>query len=340
MTGAYGQQDPDGPARERTVRLDAPPRNRASGCSTSAPLPRHQSPAGLTPADLEAVDRDTGRGWCVLGRLAGGMADSVQLLGSGDARAVVKIKNGQWWGGQLERTAVTADALRAAGYPTPPVLGCGPLGEDRFYLATGFAAGSQPAGLDPVMARAVLAAVDLHAAVHPPQIRDWSAMITLFLNGGIAEHRFPAPLAGLARQALDLVSHPVPALPSGDFVHGDFSTRNLLTDDRRLSAVIDIEGFGRGTRTIDLVSLLDSGAGPEDRGTTDLIVEAAIAASDEHTFRACLSHRVLASLISTPRAPSATRGGRATGTCAAGSGRLMPTDADCPATARPLPRTR
>jgi thiamine kinase-like enzyme len=95
----------------------------------------------------------------------------------------------------------------------------------------------------------------------------------------------------------------VPALPSGDFVHGDFSTRNLLADDRRLSTVIDIEGFGRGTRTIDLVSLLDSGAGPEDRTTTDLIVEAAIAASDEQTFRACLAHRVLASLISTPERP-------------------------------------
>ena len=264
---------------------------------------KHQSPAGLTPADLEVLNRDTGRRWCVLGRLAGGMADSVQLLGSGQARAVVKIKQGQWRGGQLERTATIADALRAAGYPTPPVLGFGPLGEDRFYLATEFAPGSQPAGLDPAVAREVLAAVDLHAGVHPPEIRDWSAMVTLFLNGGIAEHRFPAELAGLAQRALDLVPHPVPALPSGDFVHGDFSTRNLLTDDRRLSAVIDIEGFGRGTRTIDLVSLLDCGAGPENRASTDLILEAAISAGDEQTFRACLAHRVLASLISTPERP-------------------------------------
>jgi precorrin-6B methylase 2 len=268
-----------------------------------APM-KPQSPAGLTHADLKAVNRETGRRWCVLGRLAGGMADSVQLLRSGDARAVVKIKNGQWWGGQLERTAVTTDALRAAGYPTPAVLGFGNLGEDRFYLATEFAAGSQPAGLDPVVAREVLAAVDLHAGVHPPHIRDWSAMITLFLNGGITEHRFPAQLASLAQRALDLVSHPVPALPSGNFVHGDFSTRNLLTVDRRLSAVIDVEGFGRGTRTIDLVALLDSGISrPEDRTTTNLIVEAAIAASDEQTFRACLAHRVLASLITTPERP-------------------------------------
>ena len=66
------------------------------------------------------------------------------------------------------------------------------------------------------------------------------------------------------------------------------------------SFVIDIEGFGRGTRTIDLVSLLDCGGGPENRASTGLIRQAAITASDEQTFRACLAHRVLAILISTP----------------------------------------
>lgn len=251
----------------------------------------------LTPADLTVVNRATGRRWSVLGRLAGGRSDSVQLLGSGAARLVVKIKQGAWWQSQLARFADLVQGLRAAGYPTPPVLGHGPLGGDRFYLATEYAPGSQPVGMDVVLARDVLAAVGLHATVHPSPIRDWSAMITLFLNGGIADHRFPPQLAGLAQRALDLVPSPVPALPTGDFVHGDLTTRNLLTRSGRLSAVIDAEGFGTGTRTIDLVSMLAS-TGLQDRAAAELLIEQAIAASDESVFHACLAHQVLKALLS------------------------------------------
>lgn len=53
-----------------------------------------QQPAGLASVDLRAIERATGRSWSVLGRLAGGRSDSVQLLGSGADRAVAKIKVG------------------------------------------------------------------------------------------------------------------------------------------------------------------------------------------------------------------------------------------------------
>ncbi|NUR62947.1 MAG: methyltransferase [Catenulispora sp.] len=259
--------------------------------------PRRRPQDALTADDLAVVNRATGQRWSVLGRLSGGRSDSVQLLGSGPARMVLKIKRGAWWEGQLARFAELVAALRTAGYPTPPVLGFGPLGEDRFYLATEHTAGSQPAALDMELARDVLQAIGLHAAVRPSPIRDWSAMITMFLNGGIADHRFPPGLAGLAQQAWDLVPHPVPALPTGDFVHGDLTTRNLLTRSGRLSAVIDAEGFGSGTRTIDLVSMLAT-TRPEQRAVSDLLIEQAIAASDESVFHACLAHQVLKTLLS------------------------------------------
>lgn len=264
----------------------------------------HGRGEGLGAGDLAAVNHATRRVWTVLRPLPGGRSDSVELLGCGPARAVVKIKHGAWWDGQLARTAELVDGLRAAGYPTPPVLAYGPLGGDRFYLATAYAPGVQPAGLDAALARDVLAAVDLHAAVRPPEIRDWSAMVTFFLAGDVAGREFPPGLADLARRALDLVPRPIPALPSDDFVHGDFTSRNLLTRGGCLSAVIDVEGFGRGTRTIDLVALLTSRIAPGDRSTIRLIVERAIAASDERTFRACLAHRVLAALIEAPEDPS------------------------------------
>lgn len=260
-------------------------------------------PAGLTADDLAVVNQATGRRWTVLGRLAGGRSDSAQLLGCGRRRAVLKIKRGEWWEGQLTRAAEAVGVLRAAGYPTPAVLGHGRLGADRFFLATEYTTGAQPVGLgrDAGPVRQVLAAVALHAQVHPDPVRDWSAMITLFLNGGITEHRFPAQLAGLAQRAFALVPHPVPALPGGEFVHGDFTVRNLLARGTELSAVIDMEGFGRGTRAIDLVALLSSLAVPYQGRTAALaaeIAEQAVAASDEATFRACLAHRVLAILLS------------------------------------------
>lgn len=256
----------------------------------------------LSPADLAVVNRATGQRWSVLGRLAGGRSDSVQLLGADTARMVVKIKRGAWWGEQLAHFADLVEALRAEGYPTPPVLGHGALGEDRFFLATEYAPGSQPAGMDARLTREIITAIGLHAAVHPSPVRDWSAMITLFLNGGLADHRFPPQLAGLAQQALDLVPHPLPALPTGEFVHGDLTTRNILTRAGRLSAVIDAEGFGTGTRTIDLTSMLAS-TGPEDRAAAELLAEQAIAASDESVFRACLAHQVFKALFSAADRP-------------------------------------
>jgi hypothetical protein len=267
-------------------------------------MPGHHSHLGSAgPDDLAVVNRATGRAWSVLGRLSGGRSDSVQLLGYGRARAVLKIKHGAWWAGQLERTAEFVDTLRANGYPTPPVLGYGPLRGDRFYLATAFVPGFQPTGLDAGLTHDVLSAVDLHSTVHPPEHRDWSVMITSFLNGGVAEHRFHPRLAGLADRAMDLVPRPVPALPSGEFVHGDFTTRNLLARGRRLSAVIDVEGFGRGTRTIDLVSMLASVTASGSRMIGDLVLERAVAASDEQTFRACLAHRVLTLLLTATEHP-------------------------------------
>ncbi|WP_194914198.1 methyltransferase [Catenulispora rubra] len=260
-----------------------------------------QEPAGLTSDDLRTVNRATGRSWTVLGRLVGGRSDSVQLLGSGDERAVVKIKHGTWWGPQLAALESTAAALRAAGYPTPPLLAHGPLDDERHFLVTGFepdsGPDSEPAGPDADVLAQAAAAIELQADVRPRPERDWSAMITLFLNGGIAEYEFHPSLAGLAARALAFVPHPVPALPSTEFVHGDFTTANLLSRNGALSAVIDLEGFGRGTRTIDLTSLLASVIGTAPASAVESLARAAIAASDVATFRACLAHRVLAILL-------------------------------------------
>lgn len=257
-----------------------------------------QQPAGLASVDLRAIERATGRSWSVLGRLAGGRSDSVQLLGSGADRAVAKIRVGAWWGPQLAELEPSVAALTAAGYPTPPILAYGALDDERYFLVTAFEPDAEPVPANADFLAQAAAAVELQAGVRPRAERDWSAMITLFLNGGIAEHEFHSELAGLAARALALVPHPVPALPSTEFVHGDFTTANLLSRDGALSAVIDLEGFGRGTRTIDLVALLASVVCDAPATAVESLARAAVAASDDATFRACLAHRILAHLLS------------------------------------------
>ena len=276
------------------------PATAATTAATAEPSTRQVDSVGdrLTSADLAVVNRETGRSWRVLGHLAGGFADSVQLVGAGRLRAVVKIKKGDWWAAQLDRLVVVADQLRTAGYPTAPIIGHGSLGVDRFYLMTEFVAGQAIDRLTSAAVDDVLDAVDAQARVHPSPQRDWSAMITLFLNGGIAEFDFHPVVLARARRAIGLIGHPVPALPTGDFVHGDFSSRNMVFRDGRLASIIDIEGFGSGSRTIDIVALLPAATDSRDGAPilAERLARAAIATSSAEVFLACVAHRVLAGL--------------------------------------------
>jgi hypothetical protein len=249
---------------------------------------------------LDRLARDTGDRWRMLGHLHDHGGEPVYLLGrSGrpQRRAVLKVKYGDWWAGQLARAVTVVEQLRAAGYPTPPILAAGTLDEDRGYLLTDFWPGWPGTVIAPAALETVLAAADLHTQVQPPAVRDWSVMVTAFLNGGIADFDFHPDALPYARRALALVTRPVPMLPTGHFVHGDFTTRNMLFRQGRLSAVVDLEGFGRGTPVIDLVALLPAVTDPAHG--TDLsrrVVERATALGGTDVFLACLAHRVLAGL--------------------------------------------
>ncbi|MBE1610659.1 methyltransferase [Actinopolymorpha pittospori] len=250
-------------------------------------------PAPLAEEDLAAVTARTGVSWTVLGRLAGGFSDDTFLLGRGAVRAVLKIKTGEGWPDQLDRLLPVVTKLRALGYPTPEVLGAGPLTAERSFLMTAWSSGASPDPANRAQLDALLAAAELHREVHPPPERDWSAMVTQFLNGGISEHEFHPSLAAYTRRALALVPKPVPSLPTGDLVHGDLTFRNTLFDGSDLRAVIDLEGFGAGTVAIDLVSLLSGLTDPADQR---VVLDRAVELSGPDVVAACLAHRVLAGL--------------------------------------------
>jgi 16S rRNA (guanine1207-N2)-methyltransferase len=274
------------------------------GATPSAGPPR----AKLGAADLDLVGRQTGGTWTMLGHLTGGWSgDQVYLVGRGPARAVLKLKHGAWWVEQLGRVAETVDQLRALRYPTPPVLGFGRLDDERCFLLTGFVAGRTVAALNNALLEQVLDAIGRHAQVRPAPKRDWSAMVTAFLNGGIADFAFDPIVLPLATRALGAITRPVPALPTGDFVHGDFTLRNMLVDNDGLSAIVDLEGFGVGTRVIDLVALLQTAADTRhgDPAMARRLADEALAVAGSEVFAACVAHRVLAVLADATERPAA-----------------------------------
>ncbi|GAA2760930.1 hypothetical protein F4554_005885 [Actinopolymorpha rutila] len=250
-------------------------------------------PPPLAREDLATIAAHTGGPWTVLGRLSGGFSDTVALLGRNNSRAVLKVKEGAWWREQLNRLVPVTQELRALGYPTPEVIGCGSLDEDRSYLLTSWTRGASPASPNRRQLDAALSAADIHRSVRPSADRDWSAMITMFLNGGIGEHQFHPATSAYARQALAVLPKPVPSLPSGDLTHGDFTFRNMLFDGDDLSAVVDLEGFGTGTVAVDLLALLPFLSDPDHRR---VVVEHAVELTSADVVAACLCHRILAGL--------------------------------------------
>ncbi len=249
--------------------------------------------ADLDPAILETLAAETGGPWRVLGHLAGGYSDVVRLVGRGQVRAVLKVKHGAWWADQLDRLRVVTEDLRRLGYPAPEVMAAGPLPDGRAYLLTEFRPGRPPAEATQGQLDALLEAVTLHDAVHPPEVRDWSTMVTAFLNGGLTEANFHPTLARPAAAALALVARPVPALPTGALVHGDFTAGNSLFVGDRLTGIVDLEGFGRGTPAIDIVALL---ARVSDAVVARRMMRRAVELVGTDVAAACLAHRVLAGL--------------------------------------------
>jgi hypothetical protein len=80
----------------------------------------------------------------------------------------------------------------------------------------------------------------------------------------------------------------------------------MLFDRNGLSAIIDLEGFGAGTRVIDLVALLQTAAHPRhgNPAMAQRLTEEALAIGGKEIFAACVVHRILAALAGATERPA------------------------------------
>lgn len=213
---------------------------------------------------VAAANHAHGLRFTIRGRFADGLQGGAWQLAEPDGRrAVLKLRrpDARIPIGDVARAV---ERVRSVGYPTPRWLATGLLDNGVAYHVQEFAYGSASTPLTPATIRPLLDTLDLHAGLDPLPSRDRNAdALTAATDDGPDGLRRavaalgPPGTALLARydRLLDAAG-PTP-LPPGDLVHGDFNSINiLLRPDHTVSAVIDIDELGSGTRVLDHAALL------------------------------------------------------------------------------------
>ncbi|WP_020576811.1 aminoglycoside phosphotransferase family protein [Actinopolymorpha alba] len=197
-------------------------------------------------------------------RCRGGVVGAWLLTDPAGKRAILKCNDGM--AHRMARMPRLVDRIRSAGCPTPAWLASGVTADGAAYHIVDFVRG-EPMSRSTFtgrMAAQLVEVIESQVGLDPDPVQDWSryARACAFEEG----ESDPRPvLRRIGSAGVELVEHfdavlaPYTALdlPGGDLVHGDFNTCNVLTHhDGGVSAVIDVDACGSGTRAVDYARLL------------------------------------------------------------------------------------
>ena len=207
---------------------------------------------------LDEINRRHSTQFRLGSRPRGGVNETWFLDGPGQERAVLKVDAGSL--SHLHATAAVVDKLRARGYPTPRWLFVGQVESGQTYHVQEFVPGElAPIGAPATaLGRQLIELVEFNAGFDPWPDRNLSSAVVSHFAACIADLQSAAPEL---RQVVDRYAHlseqlGLTELPSGEFAHGDFHFYNILVHEGRVSAVVDVEACGSGTRAIDYGRLL------------------------------------------------------------------------------------
>ncbi|KQO64874.1 phosphotransferase family protein [Curtobacterium sp. Leaf261] len=254
---------------------------------------------GLTAA-VRALNAD-GSGWVLGERLAGGVQSGAwRLDGPGGSTAVLKVAQTADWSAQVLRAAEAVRAVRRGGYPTPDWLATGTTASGLAYQVQDFVPGRSIEVVDRSCAEALVQVIEQQHGLDPDPDRCWNDHLAVERRRGIDRFRAATDIGGGSGSALIdrcrelAVEAEQVDWPRRDMVHGDFRPANVLVDrsgipgDVTVTAVVDIEAIGSGTRAFDYATLLTAPRIEPD--AFELIVRAGSASAPVEVFRACVSH--------------------------------------------------
>ena len=195
-------------------------------------------------------------------QLSGGFQNGALRIRDPDrGPAVLKFTTDRSWAAVVERAAPQVAWLRGTGWPTPAWLWSGRTQSGWAYSVQELATGAAHDTIARPWLDVVLPLVDRHAGLAPAGARDWSEYDRLSVFTDVDGHAATlsqrcAAGAEFVRAATDLVRPFADVvLPTGDLVHGDFNPGNILLRDGAVTAVVDVEALGCGTRLHDLATL-------------------------------------------------------------------------------------
>jgi Ser/Thr protein kinase RdoA (MazF antagonist) len=189
----------------------------------------------------------------------------------------------------------------------PRWLAHGGLADGGLYVVTDLAAGTQPTQYTDAVVDAFLAAIDLQAGLATGATidQDWSTYVRGVTFGGVPHLIQRDDLVRFSESGRRLVAvvdercaglHDV-ALPMDDLVHGDVGLDNALFERHVLVALVDAQAVGRGTRAVDIASMLRHAAYlGADPSVVRRLHDAGDAVAGPDVFAVCLAAAILSVL--------------------------------------------
>jgi aminoglycoside phosphotransferase (APT) family kinase protein len=218
---------------------------------------------GLGPAVARRISSELGLTVTLEERLGRERQERVTWLADAGAAGPVVVKARAADDRPDEKTAWAAAVLpllAARGYPVPEILWHGLLDGDWHVAVLERLPGRTVEVLTDELLALVLDLVELQAdAGIEPGVRDMAAYNAFVVFDGWDYFRRDAEAAAPALVArLDRFLEPVwgRRLEARDFAHGDLNLKNVLTDGRTITGVVDWDEFGLNSRAADLTSIL------------------------------------------------------------------------------------
>ena len=247
---------------------------------------------------LHEVNQAHGTAYRLVEPLVGGFQSGAWLIvDTSGSPAVLKWTPDPAWAAQLRRAARAVATARRHGYPTPAWLAVGSTRGGHGYQVQEFAAGEPEARLTTQVAEAMIELVERQRDLDPDPGRSWSTYLADRLDdiweATAARIRGSSPAGAALVDACSALLAPFdpPTFPSSDLVHGDLRPANVLFQHGWVSAVVDIEALGSGTRVFDYATLLDHEQA--DDQAIHLLVDAASQVAGAGVLAYSLTHVVL-----------------------------------------------